>query len=145
MRFSGKVSVTLIIVVAFVVGLVVMSLSGGKSPTIAGGKFMRALDAGDAEELTDLSYAPGVPRQELLEQWKYATEVVAPYYVFTYEIKGESKPTKGEAIVWMMVTKNAASGAAYPERFELLLHDTEDGWKVDVFSLSRDLYPGLPR
>jgi hypothetical protein len=145
MRSNGKVSVTLIIVIAFVVGLGVMALSTGESPTFVGAKFMQALADGDAETLTDLSYAQDVPREEMLEQWTYATKVVSPYYVFTYEIKGESKPTKGTAIVWMMLTKNAASGAAYPERFELQLLDTEDGWKVDVFALSRDMYPGLPR
>jgi hypothetical protein len=145
MRSSGKVSVTLIIVAAFVVGIVFMALATGESPTIASARFMNALAQGEAETLTDLSYAPGVPREEMLEQWKFATDVVAPYYVFTYEITDEARPTKGTAIVSMMVTKNAASGSAYPERFELQLYDTDDGWKVDVFSISRDMYPGLPR
>lgn len=145
MRSSGKVSVTLIIVAAFVVGIVFMAIASGESPTFVGGRFMSALAQGDAGALTDLSYAPGVPQEEMFEQWKYATEVVAPYYVFTYEITDEAKPTKDTAIVTMMVTKNAATGGAYAERFELQLHDTDDGWKVDVFSISRDMYPGLPR
>ncbi|HXH62511.1 MAG TPA: hypothetical protein VNI20_14290 [Fimbriimonadaceae bacterium] len=145
MRRSGKVSVTAIIIVAFVVGLAVMALSSGESPSSAASRFMSYLAAGDYKSLTDMSLAEGVPHDELLDEWKYATQVAAPYYRFSYQIKGVRKSTDQMTIVWMEVTRNAGTNGSYPENYELELHKTKDGWKVNVFAMSRKMYPGLPR
>ena len=97
MLLAGKISATLIVIVAFVVGLLVMSLSSKESPTLAGSLFMAALAEGDAAALTELSYADGVSKEEMLEMWTYTTQVVGYYFTFTYEITGESKPTDDTA------------------------------------------------
>jgi hypothetical protein len=145
-RSSGKVSATLIIILAFVAGLVVMALTtGGETPMAVGGKFMSALAAGDAAKLAALSHAEGVSQEELEEQWRYTMDVAAPHFKFTYAIKGESITTDRDAIVWMMYAKDAGSSSAYEERFELPLVKTDEGWRVDVYSLNRDMFPGLPR
>ncbi|MCH8977879.1 MAG: hypothetical protein IH945_01375 [Armatimonadetes bacterium] len=145
MQRSGRASPILIVVVAFVVGLLVMVLTVGESPTSVASRFMAALAEGDAEALTDLSYLEDVPREEMLAKWEYTTGVVAPHFPFAYEIKGSSKPSDDKAIVWMMYTVNAGMSASYPARYELELHETDDGWKVDVFAISRTMFPGLPR
>lgn len=145
MQRSGRASPLLIVAVAFVVGLVVMVLTVGESPSSAAGRFMAALAEGDAEALTDLSYVPDVSREEMLAKWEYTTGVVAPYYSFEYEITGATRPSDDRAIVQMMFTRNAGMSASYREKYELELHTTDDGWKVDVFAISRTMFPGLPR
>ena len=145
MQRFGRVSPILIVTVAFVVGLVVMVLTVGESPSSVAGRFMAALAEGDAETLTDLSYLEGITREEMLAKWEYTTGVVGPYFPFAYEIKGESHPSDDQAIVWMMYTPNFGMSGSYDDRYELDLHRTDDGWKVDAFAISRDMFPGLPR
>ena len=142
---SGRVSPVMVVVVVFVVGLIVVALTAEDSASTVAGRFMAALAIGDAEALTDLSYLKDYSREEMLEKWEYTTGVVGPYYPFSYEIKGESHPSDDQAIVWMMYTPNRGMQGSFPERYELELHSTEDGWRVDVFAMSRDMFPGLPR
>lgn len=142
---AGKVSVTVIVIVAFLVGLVAMMLVSGDTPTTTAAQFMKALEDGDYKTLAAMSYGGEVPQSVLEEQWEYTMTVAAPHFQFTYEIKGETQPSRDSAIVWMMFTKNVASGGSYAERFDLPMVRTEDGWKVDVFSMNRDMFPGLPR
>ena len=144
-RSSGKVGVTLIIVLAFVVGLVVMALSTGEGPSSAAANFMDALAKQDAPRLAEMSYADGVSQEEIEEQWRFTMEVVAPYYQFSYDIQGEKLTTEDRGFVWMDYVKNAGSSGAYAERFELPMVKTEDGWKVDVYAINRNMFPGLPR
>ena len=145
MRSSGKVSITAIIVCVILLGMAVFALSTGESPTSAASRFMGALATRDVDTLAEMSYAPGYTKEEMTKKWKYTEDVVAPYFPFTYEIKGESEPAKDAAIVWMAYTNDAGKSGSYEKRLELQLHKTPDGWKVDVFSMPRDLYPGLPR
>ena len=145
MRRSGRASPLLIVTVAFVVGLVVMTLTVSESPSSVARRFMAALAVGDAETLTDLTYLEDATREEMLAKWEYTTGVVGPYFPFRYEIKGETRPSDDQAIVWMLYTANAGMSGSYPDRFELELHSTDDGWKINVFALSRKMYPGLPR
>jgi hypothetical protein len=142
---AGKVGVTAIVIVAFLVGLGAMMLVSGDTPTATAARFMKALSDGDHKTLTEMSYSGDVSKEELAKQWEYTMTVAAPHYQFSYEIKGETQPSKDSAIVWMMFTKNVGAGGTYPERFDLPLVRTEDGWKVDVFSMNRDMFPGLPR
>ncbi len=142
---SGKVSVTLIVVAAFLVGLGVIALTSGQTPTISAGRFMAALASGDHKTLADLSYADEVSKEELEKQWEYTMTIAAPHYQFTFEIKTETKPSKDQAVVRMMYTKNPGSGGSYAEPFDLPMVKTDDGWKVDVYAMNRDMFPGLPR
>lgn len=142
---SGKVSVTVVVVLAFIVGLAAMMMVSGDTPTTTGAQFMRALEDGDYKTLAAMSYGGEVSQAELEKQWEYTMTVAAPHYQFSYEIKGETQPSKDSAIVWMMFTKNVGSGGSYAERFDLPMVRTKDGWKVDVFSMNRDMFPGLPR
>jgi hypothetical protein len=144
-RRSGKVSVTLVVVVAFVLGLGVMALSTSENPATAGARFMAALARGDYKTLAELSYGDGVSREEFEKEWQYTMEVAAPHYQFNYEIRGESQTTPTSAVVKMMYTRNAGAAGSYEEPYQLPMVKTEDGWKVDVFSLDRDMFPGLPR
>jgi hypothetical protein len=142
---AAKVSVTLIVIVAFVAGLTVISLTSGKTPTTTAAKFMGALEDGDYKTLASLSYAEGVSQKELESQWEYTMTVAAEHFVFSYNIKSETMPGKDQAVVRMDYTKDAGSGSSYPELFDLPMIKTEDGWKVLVYEMNREMFPGLPR
>lgn len=144
MHLAGKISATLIVIVAFVIGLVAMSLRPNESPTLAGAQFMAALAEGDAEALTELSYRDDLSKEEMLEMWTYTTQVVAVYFTFTYGITGESKPSEDTAVVSMDYAKRAGMSGSYDERYELPMKLVDGKWKVEVFALNRKMFPGLP-
>ena len=145
MLLAGKISVTLIVIVGLVVGLLAMSLLSKDSPAQAGAQFMAALAAGDAEALTELSYSDDVTKEEMLDMWKYATQVSGRYFTFTYNVTGESMPSDDTAVVNMMYAERAGMSGSVEVPYELPMKLVDGEWKVDVFALNRKMYPGLPR
>ena len=142
---SGKVGVTAIVVVAFVVGIGVMAVSSGESPSSAAARFMQGLVDMDEQTLADLSYGEGTSNEQFREKWDYTMHVVAPYFQFSYEVKDETKQGDDRAVVTLLYVRNAGSSGTYEENFQLPMIKTEDGWKVEVYSINRDMFPGLPR
>lgn len=135
----------MIVIVAFVVGLVAMALSSSESPMLAGSNFMEALANGDVEALTELSYSDDVSKEEIAEKWNYTSHVVGPHFNFSYQITGETRQSDDTAVVTMMYAKNAGMASSYDEPYELPMHKVDGKWKVDIFSLPRNMFPGLPR
>lgn len=142
---SGRVNIVVIVAVAFLVMLGSLTMFSQERPSAVAANFMLSLANMDAEKLTDLSYAQGTSREELLKKWKYTTEVVARDFTFTYDIKGENPIDEDSSNVWMMYRIHAGMDGSFDERFELPMVKTKDGWKVDVYAISRDMFPGLPR
>ncbi len=138
-------NIAVIIAGAFLVGLGAMTMFSEPTASDVAADFMAAMTKLDADGLTKYSYVEGAKEDELKKQWKYMTDVVAPEYTFSYEIKGVSIVSKDSATVWMMFTKHAGIDGVFEERFELPMTKTETGWKVDLLSVSRDFLPGLPR
>lgn len=106
--------------------------------------FMVALSKGDAKRLTELSYFPGVSPEEVQKKWDFTVDA-GKYYRFTWRITNVSQSDETSGAATMQVTRNAASGSSYEEKHQLPLVKTDDGWKVDVPSINRLLYPALPR
>lgn len=111
-----------------------------ETPTTVGTQFMDALARGDAKKLTELSYLSDGSKDELQKQWEYSV-TYGKYYYFKWEIKGEIVESDTMAKVRMAVDV----GKGYDEEYELPLDKQDGHWRVDVYGLSRSLYPGLPR
>ena len=104
---------------------------------------MSALAAGDVDPLNEITYMPGADKKEIREKWVYATEVAGKYYYFKWRIKGDQQSDDRTASVRVEVEKNQQG---YGDDYGLDIRKDEDGaWKVDVRSISREMYPGLPR
>lgn len=145
MRQSGRgnwIVISLVVVAAVIFSVFLFS---GESPSVASERFMEALAKGDAEALTDMSYfSPERPRDKVLSDWKKTLEI-SKYYRFAWITKSSSSPAPGRASVKMEFTRDADKGSAYSEGFSLDLVQKNGKWLVDVKSLSRELYPALPR
>lgn len=115
------------------------------SVTTVGSQFMDALARGDVEKLTEMSYMSDLPKEEIRKRWDFTVNKAAPYYRFTWRVAGGDETEKDSGNVRLKVQRNVDSGSSYEESFQLPLIKTAEGWKVDVRSISRDMYPGLPR
>ncbi len=106
---------------------------------------MDALDAGDVDTLTQMSYLDKDTEAQMREKWEFAVNTAGKYYKFRYEITAARQISEDTAQVTMQLIKDAINPSAYPEKSELPLVKVGDKWKVDVKGMSRDIYPALPR
>lgn len=144
-RQAGRISPLTVFGASAVVLLGVGFFFAQESVGTVGSKFMDALARGDVTRLTEMSYMADLPREEIRKKWDFTVNKAAPYYRFTWNIAGANETKDGTGNVRLKVQRNIESGGAYDENFQLPLIKTNDGWKVDVRSISRDMYPGLPR
>jgi hypothetical protein len=142
---AGRINVIGAVVVAGIVALLVMVMLSGEGPATAGGRFMVALEKGDVKTLVDMSYSDGISKEELQKKWEYGTQVVAPHYRFVYTVNGASETSNDTASLRMTLTRDVDNPSAFEEKFELPLKKKDGRWLVDVFSIDRRMYPGLPR
>lgn len=146
MKRAGRVSW---ILVAVFLGLIafgaVIFFSSGDTPEAAGGKFMAALINGDADTLTKYSYMEGLSQEQIRERWEYTLHRAAPHYRFVYSIDGSTRTGDETAAIKLTFTKNVGQKGSVPDNFQLPLVKQDKQWKVDVRSMNRDMFPGLPR
>lgn len=114
------------------------------SPNTAANQFMSALAEGDVDKLMALSYYKG-SEEKMRAQWEFAVRECAPYYRFKWRNVGLKEADEKVAGVRMFVQRNLGSGTDYEERFDIPLVKVDGKWLVDVRSISRAMYPGIPR
>lgn len=142
---SGRINWLLAATAAVVLGIVAVFMSGGESARGAADRFMVALAKADVKTLADMSfYRPERPREQVEAEWKQTLEY-GKYYRFIWQQRTEDRLGGDRARVGLAVVRNAADENAYEENFNIDLVKVDGKWKVDVASISRDMYPGLPR
>ena len=129
--------------IAGVLAVIAMFFFTGESATTAGARFMAALSDRKVDTLTDMSYVEGASREEIEKAWKKCTDANM-YYRFMYDLKGADSPKNDEALVRVALLKNVTS-TSYEEVYTLKMFKKSGGWKIDVATLNRDIYPWLPR
>lgn len=141
-RRVNWIVVALLLIVAAIFGLI---LTAGESPTTATVVFMNALGKGDVKTLADRSYFnPERSRDDIIKDWTKSIEL-GKYYRFIWKVDSDTRPTPDRATVKMTVMRDVDKGNAYDEPFSLDLIRQNGKWLVDVRSISRQLYPALPR
>jgi hypothetical protein len=145
MKQAGGVRLWVIVACVLLLGIIGLAVSAGPSATSTAEDFMRALQAGDVDRLTELSYVPAGHEAEIRKQWDFCVHKATPYYNFLWNVTFAKQISDDEYVVSLKVIKNATSPSAYDEPFEMPLERVGRGWKVDVYRLSSKFYPGLPR
>ncbi|MDI9636685.1 hypothetical protein QPK87_09715 [Kamptonema cortianum] len=140
---SGKVHWMVIGGLLAIVAVIVILTSGKETPQIRAAIFMNALARGDAETLAKSSYSANKSEEEILAAWKQSVSD-SEFYRFKYEVKGAALASQTEASVRLMVWRNY-SPDGYDEPFQLKMKKVNGEWKVELESLSRAMYPFLPR
>lgn len=144
MKRRGRIN---LIVAIGALGVVVIGLFlflAQESPATAANRFMVALAKGDVPQLMESSFYDG-DRENLRKQWDFATGVAGTYYRFSWRILNTVNSDSRNASVDMFVWRNATSPMTFEERFQLPMVRVDGQWKVDIKSVSRKLYPALPR
>jgi hypothetical protein len=136
------ITVVAIAAVLLVVGLLAFSRESVGS---IGTRFMQALQKGDVDTLTNMSYLGNQSKDKMHQEWEFCVNKAGRYYLFTYRVVASRQMDANNASVTMQVTRNANDPGSYEEKFELPLVRVDNDWKVDVRAISRELYPGLPR
>lgn len=144
MKRAGKAHWLMIAGLASVLVLLGLVIFGRDSAGETAAEFMTALGSGNAEKLTDLTFLGTGTKEEMRAKWEFATKRAAPYYRFTWRITNVAESGPNDANVTLQVMRNA-SASSYEEKFQLPLVKVKDEWKVDVRSVSSQMYPGLPR
>lgn len=145
MKQSGRVNWIVVTLLAIVLVLAALMVFSGESATSAAARFMTALSKGDVDGLADMSYFnPPRDRESVKKAWNRTLEI-GKHYRFVWMIKSSKSPAPGRSSVTMEVTRDADKGTAYAENFSLDLIQQDGKWKVDTRSISRELYPALPR
>ncbi len=142
---SGKVHFFTLIAIVSAVLVLALFFLGGSSPRSAAGEFLDALARGDVQKLSELSYLDGATPEDVKKEWQYTMDVVAKHYRFGWRIVGEQLNSDNVASVRVEFVKDANKPTAYPENMGLSMVRKDGKWLVDVKSIPREFFPGLPR
>lgn len=126
------------------IAIIVVMLMIGKSPEEAAREFMTALSKGDVATLTSMSHLPD-PEAPIEEQWRDTFENKAKNYVFAWQLQGSEKMSDDEAVVKVLIVEYRGPELHENDITNLPLTKRDGQWKVNLRSLSRLFFPGLPR
>lgn len=144
-RRAGRIPWITLFLVAVVLAVAAGFVFAQRSPATVGSEFMDALARGDVGKLTDLSKIGDDPKEEVRKKWDFAVNKAGPYYRFLWTVAGAEETKADQALVRVKVQRNVANGGSYDENYQLPLVKTNDGWKVEVGGINREMFPGLPR
>lgn len=145
MKRSGKVHWMVLVGLVGILAIAFLLLFSKESASVAAQRFMMALAKGDVETLTKMSSMPGRTEEDIRKQWEFATKEAGPYYRFVWQINRSNDSGPNTSAVVMDVLRNATDAQSYQEKYELPMIKENGVWKVEVSSISRGLYPALPR
>lgn len=137
---AARFNPVVIFVLAAVFAIVAIFLTRGAAPPdVAANRFFYAMAARDVDDLMEFGYYPDADPDFIRRQWEYCLGIASRHYFFTWEIKGVVSEEDDLAIVRVDFIRQ------YEEPGDVSLVKVDGKWKVDVFGMSRDLFPALPR
>ena len=140
-RFNPFIVVGLICVIVLVPLLLISKRGAGNYAS----DFMVALSTGNADQLAKLSIIGQHNYDERRQLWQESVNS-AKYFTFTWRISDVTDVSADRAAVIVMMRRNLEMRMGEDEsRYELPMQKTDDGWKVVVDQMNREMYPFLPR
>ena len=145
MKQAGRIHWLVIVACAALVAILALAFLAGPSAGSTAGDFLRALQAGNVDRLTELSNVPKGEEAKLRKQWEFCIHAATPYYNFLWRSSFTKKITDEAEVVHIKLFKNADKPGSYDEDFEIPMVKVDGRWKVDIYRLTSKLYPALPR
>jgi type II secretory pathway pseudopilin PulG len=142
-RGAARINLLIVLGLFGLAALVLLLVLLQPSPDDAMRKFMQALASHDVDTLTEMSYLEH-PHAPIREQWDLCVNHLAKNYVFLWSYEGLRQPTPDEAVVRMNFTEFLGPEPHQTDSFEVPLVKKDGIWKVDLASLTRKFFPGLP-
>lgn len=143
MKRSGKTHIVVILGILGIIVTIALVFFSGESPQTKASKFMTALATANADELAQYSYDETRTEEELKVAWEQSLKD-SKYYRFAWKPDAAVLTNDTLATVKLIVVRNPGA-QSYDENFEIELRKFDGEWKVVVPSISRELYPWLPR
>jgi len=145
MKRSGRFNPFIFVGVLCLLILIPLFVITKRNPENYASDFMVALSTGNADNLAKLSIIGNHNLEERRQLWQQTLDS-SKYYTFTWRITDENNVSSDRAAVILMVRRNLQMKMGEDEtKYELPLQKTDDGWKVVVDQMDRDMYPFLPR
>lgn len=145
MKRAGRVHWLILTSLISAVAVIGILFSGKESPEQACHRWLLALAKHDIPTLVENTYMEGASKEEMTAAWTRTLNVSGPYYRFTWQMKKSSQPEPTRASVDVNWYKHADSPSTYAENYGIPMEKVDGKWKVDVRSITRDMFPGLPR
>ena len=145
MKQSGRVSILMLASIVSVVFITAILLFSKESVSSVGTRFLDALERHDVDTLTKMSMMSGTSPEQIHKEWDQCVNHAGKYYTFAYHVEGASQSGDNLGSVRFRLIKDADRPGAYDEAVELPMVKVDGEWKVDVRSMSHELFPGLPR
>lgn len=127
--------------VAFLIFLMFSAKSGPSGTAV---DFMDALGTRDVDRLVRLTYAPNQSPEQIRKNWDFSMEA-GKSYRFTFKLGTVTETGPDTASAKVLVSHFTNSPSPTDDTYDLGMVKEKGAWKVEVTSLNRDLYPGLPR
>lgn len=145
MNRYGRVNLLAIFCVVALIVFVGVVFASKESLSSIGGRFMTALTKGDVDTLTKMTYLGTESPEQIRKKWDEAVNVAGRYYNFTYKVTAADTADANTGSVRLSIVRNANQPGSYEENFALPMIKVGDEWKVDVRSISHEMYPDIPR
>lgn len=143
-KCAGKISFVLLAAIVSLLLIATLFLFNTSSPSTVAAEFMSALAKRDAATLTKLSIVGNKGPEEIRKQWETSL-AFGKHYLFAWKIVGAENSGDSSAAVRLSLLRNPVRQNSYDENFQLVLIKTDQGWKVDVPQISREMFPNLPK
>lgn len=143
MKQAGKTHWMIPAGVLAMAGVVALVMFAGESPQTTAAAFMSALADGDSKQLAELTFVKGKDKTTLESEWKVATER-SKFYAFAWKTGSIVTQAKDQVGVRMKVIR-LDSVSPYEENYQLNVVKVDGKWKVLPNTLSREMYPYMPR
>jgi len=145
MKQSGRISILMLASIFSVVLVTLILIFSRESLSTVGARFMDALERHDVNKLTAMSMMNGKTEDQIRKEWDYTVNTAGRYYQFAYSVEGGTQSGPNLGSVKIRIIKDIDKPGSYDELVELPMVRVNDDWKVDVRSMSHELFPGLPR
>lgn len=145
MKTRGRVHWMIVTAIVCALAVGVVLVTGKQGPEVNCQAWLVALAKHDAKTLSSLSYMEAQDEKTTEEEWNRTFRDAAPFFCFTWRFRGVTQATPTRASVDLEWVKAADTPGSYPENYGIPLEKVDGIWKVDVRSIDRSMFPGLPR
>ncbi len=145
MKRSGRFNPFIVVGVICALLLVPLFLIGRRGPENYAADFLNALGDGDANRLAEVTVIGNHNFEERKKLWEESL-ANSKYYTFSWRISDVTKLDDDHSAVTIQERRNLQIRMGEDEDAHMItVIKTNDGWKVLIDGMDREIYPFLPR
>ena len=143
-RESGRISALGLAGIVSVLLVGYIFISSRESLSTVANRFMGALAKHDVDTVSRMTYMPELSQDEIKKRWTKTFDY-AKYYRFQWKLVSADQQGPESGAVRLQMRAPFDDPGSYEQGQQFSMIKVNGEWKVDVRSMSREMYPGLPR